>query len=336
MNQIKAKEMSESSFNPVLKTALSSLDLDLESELSRYRRFKKKNSPHSNYKPSIPQVIPVESLDLAEIVGLVHQPDEGLTTTHDQEISPPEDYLESSARLLQSLGNSEVLGDHERALLNPIKTPWGISSVLMLFLGCGLSGLAFMPQTIWAKVPLVKSLVITDSNLPNYSPQKKEIPVDNPNLTESEFLSFNLNNLSTLKVKNKQQSAIKPPEKKAVIPPNPTENKAQPQPTPNQDLATALLAPVLNQITPQPQTDTYNTKANSSSTQLNKNYYYVFTEYKGDQTLATARQVIKDAYLVQFPTGKRIQFGAFLNQADAQRLVQSLKSRGISASVYNN
>jgi hypothetical protein len=329
MNEYPTKEDTESNFNPVLKAALSSLDLDLESELSRYRKLKKKNSLNSDYKPSTPQVIPLESLDLTDIVGLVHQTDHDLKTTN-RPISPPDDYLESSVRLLQSLANNDRLGDPERILLNPVKTPWGISSLLMLCLGCILLGSAFIPQSIWAKVPWVKNLVITDSNIPISPPEKPQIS----RVKESDFFNLNLNNLSTLKVKTNDKPAIKPEEKEA--PPLETVIENKPQPTPNQDLATAILSPVLNQVTPQrsPEADTFNATSSISSAQLNNNYYYVFSEYKGDQTLATAKQVIKDAYLVQFPTGKRIQFGAFVNQNDAKNLVDRLKLRGISASVY--
>jgi len=337
MHQIQNQDTTELNCHPVLKAALSSLDLDLESELSRYRKLKRKNTHNSDYKPSTPQVIPLESFDLTAIAGLVHQPDLDLTRQHQPENSAPDDYLESSARLLQSLKNDELFGEKERVLLNPVKTPWGISSVLMLFLGGSLWVFAFIPQSIWAKVPLVKNLVITNSNNPVFSPKKAPTPVDNSNLSESEFLSINLHNLSTLKVKTKPKPVIKPPKKESITPPleTLTENKSKPQPSSNQDLVTALLSPVINQENISPQKNTEKEITVTSSSQLNNKYYYVFSEYKGDKTLVTARQVIKDAYVVKFPAGKRIQLGAFDNQNDAKNLVESLKSRGISASVFN-
>jgi hypothetical protein len=319
-----------SPLNPALKAALSSLDLDLESELSRYRRLKNKNSTHSG---SNPVVIPVESLDLREIVGLVHQPDGDLSTNQTEEMSPPDDYLESSARLLRSLAENNLLVNQERILLNPVKTPWGISSLLMLFLGASLLGLAFIPQEIWAKVFSVQSLLVDrsnpDVNISNSESLDKPNTLDNVDLSQSEFLRLNPNNLSTLQVENNEQNDNIPTRK------SPTDSKidsvdtginSKPQSTPNQDLATALLSPVLNQIQPQAQseTDTYSDSA-----------FVSFADYQGDRTLRVARQIIKDAYLVQFPTGKKIQFGAFGNQEDANRLAKNLQSRGISASVYD-
>ncbi len=331
---------SPTQLNPALKAALDSLDLEIENELNRYRRVKHKDSGSPNYTPTTPQVIPIESLDLEEIIGLVHQPEQDLSNTNNGETSAPEDYLESSARLLSSLAENDLLADSDRPLLTPIKTPWGISSIVMLLLGFSLLSLTFIPQKTWAKLPWLKVLFVnesTDSSVVISESQKKPPVLDNPNLAESEFLSLKLNNLSTIEVKTDQKATINKSESNIDLDVDKndttTQPQSQPSETPNENLAKALLNPVLDKISSQ--TDNYDdTPASTSVSELNKKYYYVFVEYKGEKTLLTARKVIPDAYLVQFPAGKRIQLGAFINKEDANRLVRKVQPMGISASVY--
>lgn len=62
--------------------------------------------------------------------------------------------------------------------------------------------------------------------------------------------------------------------------------------------------------------------------------YYVVTNYTGDQSLANVRNVVGDAYVRNFPTGARIQMGAFQQENSAQEMVQQLENSGISAEVY--
>jgi hypothetical protein len=336
MNQSKMRDSSDyTCLNPILKAALSSLDLDLESELSRYRRLKNKNSVYAPYNP---QVVPVESLNLQEISGLVHQPEKDLSNLKDQEISPPDDYLESSARLLQSLGQNDVLTEQPRGFLNPVKSGWGLSSLLMLFLAGGLLSLAFIPQEIWANVPVIKGLIVSESQVEDELNKAEISKMVDDDEGGNDFSSVNFNNLSILKVKeNKEQIPVANTAGEMVSSPIRSRVATKPTPTPNEDLTKALLAPILSQIESklQEQGDSFSATASISATQLNKSYYYVFSDYKGDRTLAAARQIIKDAYLVQFPAGKKIQFGAFVNQEDANNLVNQLQSRGISATIYD-
>lgn len=62
--------------------------------------------------------------------------------------------------------------------------------------------------------------------------------------------------------------------------------------------------------------------------------YYVVTSYTGDQSLANVRNVVGDAYVRNFPTGARIQMGAFQQESSAREMVQQLENSGISAEVY--
>lgn len=75
--------------------------------------------------------------------------------------------------------------------------------------------------------------------------------------------------------------------------------------------------------------------APTSPTQASGNYYYVVTDYSGDPSLQSARDVVPDAYVRNLPeAGAKVQFGAFNDEAKAQEMRQQLQEQGISAEVY--
>lgn len=62
--------------------------------------------------------------------------------------------------------------------------------------------------------------------------------------------------------------------------------------------------------------------------------YYVLADYS-DSSLETARQLVPDAYVREFPEqGTRIQLGAFSEKQKAKQLVEQLRQQGISAGIY--
>lgn len=60
-------------------------------------------------------------------------------------------------------------------------------------------------------------------------------------------------------------------------------------------------------------------------------YYYVVVDYKDERSFEQAREVVPDAYVADFKTGKKIQLGALGNLNDAKRLVEELQVQGIVA-----
>jgi hypothetical protein len=68
--------------------------------------------------------------------------------------------------------------------------------------------------------------------------------------------------------------------------------------------------------------------------QLETNYYYVFTEYSGDRSLALAKQKVNNVSLINFPQGVFIYLGAFPQKTHAQQFVAQLNKEGINAYVY--
>lgn len=51
-------------------------------------------------------------------------------------------------------------------------------------------------------------------------------------------------------------------------------------------------------------------------------------------TLNRVRDVVPDAYLREFPSGVKVQVGAFDDTPGAESLVNRLQEEGISAQVY--
>ena len=67
---------------------------------------------------------------------------------------------------------------------------------------------------------------------------------------------------------------------------------------------------------------------------FNTEYHYVLTEYTGEDSLALARQKVKQVSLVNFPQGVFVYLGAFKQREDAESFVSQLKQENFSAYVY--
>ena len=322
MSQTKrATSPQTSSINPVLRTALASLDLNLEAELRRYQDYKRKkpsqNRVSSRHNPVIsPKSTATRdrtSYGQEQVASLVHQPNLEQLSSKDDRVPSPEDYLKSSEKLLLSLAEGELLTERKQLLLNPVATPLGTSSMFIFLLAAALFSLAFIPSEIFPKFPLLASLINNPTDLaePKLEAsamlEQKTLP-QNPNLAVTESVELNLQNLSTLKAAKTDR----------------VDAPSYSSKTKSSDLTTALIPSSLEQ------TSVTNTTKGKSST-----YYYVLADYNGDKSLAKARKIVADAYVWQFPQGKRIQLGAFYYQAEAARLVSELKAKGILASVYH-
>ncbi|XGB42761.1 MAG: hypothetical protein LVS60_02700 [Nodosilinea sp. LVE1205-7] len=62
--------------------------------------------------------------------------------------------------------------------------------------------------------------------------------------------------------------------------------------------------------------------------------YYVVANYSGDSSLQAARQSVADAYLRNFPSGLKIQLGAFAQESAARDLIEKLQSQGLAVQLY--
>lgn len=183
-----------------------------------------------------------------------------------------------------------------------------------------------------------------------------------PNLAAKEFVQLDLDTLSHI---NPNPSPLPSPAAVTPVPPAPATTVPVPSssvPSPNDpgmnNLSQELLpqpkptlpaAPVRVSPAPAPtlQPGGGSTATTSRTTpttpaaaapqkattpiQSQDGYYYVVMDYSDDRSFEQAREVVPDAYIADFKTGKKIQMGAVGNLADAKRLVEELQVQGIVA-----
>ena len=355
-----------SPLHPSLKAALSSLDLQLEAELARYQRQRTERSVKANARlrcqqaaeidsdselppadDSAAQKPPINSQSLSEdlVFSLVHQSHQAiegdLIPPADTQV-PPDDYLESSERLLRTLAEKKSLKGTDKSLVDNLLTPLGIGSMLLFLM---------------ANIVLVSAFHNLTKTTPAQFEHSQEHSIPNsPNLAAEEFINLDLSTLSTID----PGSPSVAPTPSQTASPSPATTQVSPRiasspaavPGSTSELATALLPPSLRiqqvqpsvvsssavpvpyppaptQLSPSP-------AATTVPTITPDNYYYVLADYTSDRSLEQARKAIRNAYVRDFPQGRRIQMGAFLKQDDANRLVEQLKQQGISASVYHS
>ena len=128
-------------------------------------------------------------------------------------------------------------------------------------------------------------------------PSKPLASLGSANLAQGEFVPLNLGTLSRLKITEdvaEESSPIAPPISPALAP--------------------------INQAV----------DLSSSSSE----YQYVLTEYRGEQSLALARQKVPQVSLVNLTQGVFIYLGAFRDRDQAQEFVSQLNQEGFPAQVY--
>ncbi len=402
------------SIHPTLKAALGSLDVQLEEELSRYRKQRRTvpvmaasrigqaslapplevvnlhlpsspipasalpqgaenesksfsdsedtTNPKLN-SPSTPQLRAATGVKIGDDESKINS----LATSDTQTPpTPPDDYLESSEQLLKSLTEEpqkprgESLEEESASLADNLLTPLGMGSMLLLLLSSASIGyLLFNPALVQrlglnrffpVAAPVAVSPNPTATNSPSIAP-----PAISPNLANGGLENLDRNSISNLKPsENSTRSPIPSvpslPKPSAVttpgktnpaiisgspdlagqlgIPPvaaplaTPPSPAAPPKPSPSPAAARPNPAPssVTSPTTTNPRRDTY---------------FYVVAAYDGDRSLAQARAVIPEAYIAEIPNqGTQIQMGAFLVEAEAKALIQELKQKGITATVY--
>ena len=290
--------------NPVLQTALSSFNVSLEEELARYRqakldstiespfspRSKSQSPPESEQLPTYLQEDRLENLQTKKIftsttlatevtessppkmtnfpesVNQVQQP-ENLVPLVAKE-TPPQDYLESSEELLNSLPEQEPLPKPTANWFSRLSTPLGAGAILILLAAAGLTfsvliapqnngerlrlaegeGDKPQPQTTEAlKKPPENS---TEPSANSTSPPKLDVF---PNLSQGESQDLDLNTLPNLESNRRQPSEsvatntapdaniTKNTEEPETFTPNPS---ASSPPPPNSNLSKVLLPSV--------------------------------------------------------------------------------------------
>ncbi len=253
----------------------------------------------------------------------------------------PDDFLESSEALLQSL--KEEPNTQRRTNSSDLLSPLGIGSMLLLLLASLTLGfIVFNPTRLpqfsldgWLKPKTLTNAENTDESGKNtktglQQPQLTPIP-KYPNLAESEFPELrNPNDVVGLKPKARPTLKASPYPAATPKPTNPRTTAIQLQP-----VAPPINSPPISTaITPNLSSHLLNQNQQHADAQLKTSrdgYYHLVTENQGDRTFAEAKNVVPDAYLAT--DGKLIYLGAVKNKEKAQKLLQKLQAQGIKARI---
>ena len=239
-------QSSSTPIKPALQAALGCLDVSLEAELTTYRRHRKRAeqwvSPSvrtgkqtATTEQQLAQNLSPDAADqtqqpLSEPLSLAGiQGDAPLATTRGgTKLSSsgfaPNNYLESSEKLIESLDEAKAEPAEERSLAASLLTPLGLISMLLFLMSCTALGYAVMHPSSLVKMAGLNRLLDRTSPSPNDTPaatvvdsSSKELPKA-PNLASKEFVELDLSTLSNVKP---TASPIASPSPKASIPPNP-------------------------------------------------------------------------------------------------------------------
>jgi len=239
-------QSSSTPIKPALQAVLGCMDVNLEAELTTYRRHRRRaeqwvspsvrsgkqtGTTEQQQAQNLPPQAAEETqqplslpLSLAGVQG-----DAPLATTRGgTKLSSsgfaPNNYLESSEKLIESLDEQKAELAEERSLAASLLTPLGLSSMLLFLLSCTALGYAVMHPSSLAKMAGLNRLLSSTSPSPNDTPaatvvdsSSKELPKA-PNLASKEFVELDLSTLSNVKP---TASPIASPSPKASIPPNP-------------------------------------------------------------------------------------------------------------------
>lgn len=366
MTRPNSVESSEpNTIHPILAKALNCVDVQLETELARYRREMAESgesrsdlvisSEDGGGSPTLPISTPTPppateqpphnnplNLKFASEGSLVHQPQtqpQGEIPTSEP---PPRDYLESSEQLLRNLDSAR---SHPQPQPQPqpesspsfperLLTPLGVGAMALLFGAIALLGAAILdPERLTTlRLPgigenreTLESIASTEAEAESESATNSDEELDLDNLSN---IQPQLQPRSQAPV-NAPTTPIPPP---SAVPPNYN------IPGSSSDLTNALVPP----LTPAPEASPQPSPAAPPVPQniepapapTTSDYYYVLADYSGPNSLQQAQAVVPDAYVRQFEVGDRIQMGAFLTQADANALANRLQNQGLPVSVY--
>jgi hypothetical protein len=265
----------------------------------------------------------------------------------DDTLKQPDDYLESSEALLRSLTEEQPETKKPSNYGDSLLSPLGIGSMLLLLLASLTLGyVVFNPKSLpqWNLANLFKSnsstspentQEVANNVQPQIQPPSTSIP-KYPNLAAEEFPEVrDPNDVVGLKPKVEPSLSVVP---NPVVPQNPANPQvAVPKTiTPLKPTNAIALAPVptvktlppLN-LSPTPKAKT-SPKPNAQIKPSTDGFYHVVIDNQG-QVLASARQVVPDAYL---SSDKQLIFlGAFKTKEQVQQQMKLLQAKGIKARV---
>ncbi|NET28796.1 hypothetical protein [Okeania sp. SIO1I7] len=410
---IKSTKSSTDQLNPTLQAVMDSLDVQLEAELTRYRKYRRQteqsqvspqNSNKQIYKtPELISVSPVDDqtaspLPLSEPKSLLEDSEISDTSTNKNSpvaIEPPtpseltmanrgdaenqdgekrtsqlgadnstapDDNLESSEKLLESLDKLKSRRQEQPTYLASLFTPLGIISMFLFLISCTTLGYVVMNPSGLKNLGLDRFLKDasaqkdTDETTAGNGQNREEQPLPkSPDLASQEFVDLDLNTLSNVNPKPSQFPSPTATLRPAVPPPisGSANTAAQPTYKPGAELdnLSSTLLPQSTQSAnqqfvvtapsspvPSPTVKTSPQTSDSSEIttpiQSDNGWYYVVVDYVNEESLYNAQQIVSDAYIRETPNGMKIQMGAFWEPEKAKEFLQELRQERVDAKYY--
>ncbi|NEP85358.1 MAG: hypothetical protein F6K18_00105 [Okeania sp. SIO2C2] len=406
---VKSTKSSTDQLNPTLQAVMDSLDVQLEAELTRYRKYRRRteqsqvsqqNSNKQIYKtPELISVSPVDDqtaspLPLSEPKSSLEDSEISDTSTNKNSpvaIEPPtpseltmanrgdaenqdgekqtsqpgtdnstapDDNLESSEQLLQSLDKLKSRRQEQPTYLASLFTPLGIVSMFLFLISCTTLGYVVMNPSGLKNLGLDRLLKDTsaqkdtDDTTGGNGQNREDQPLPkSPDLASQEFVDLDLNTLSNVNPKSSQFPSPTATLKPVVPPPisGSTNTVAQPTYKPRAELdnLSSTLLPQSTQSSNQQSVVTTPsspvlspTVKNSDSSEIttpiqsDNGWYYVVVDYVNQESLYNAQQIVSDAYIRETTNGMKIQMGAFWDPEKAKKFLQELRQERVDAKYY--
>ncbi len=405
---VKSTKNSTQELNQTLQAVMESLDIELEAELTRYRKYRRqtekspvsqKNINKQIYKtPELMSLLPVDdrtlsSLPLSEIESSLENSE--TSNTSPQKASPvaiepptpteismakkgdvenqdgekqtsqlgdnnstaPDNYLESSEKLLESLDKLKSNRQEQPSYLASLFTPLGIVSMFLFFISCMTLRYVVMHPSVLSNLSFDRFLkgtsaqTNTDNTTADNIENMEEKPLPkSPDLASQEFVDLDLNTLSNVNPKPSQFPSPTAKVKPVVPPPISGSVNTASQPTYKasaklDNLSTTLLPQstpsttvTLSSPTPspivKPSPEISNSSQITSPIKSDDGWYYVVLDYVNEESLYKAQQIISDAYIRDTDNGMKIQMGAFWEPDRAKIFLQELRQEGLDAKYY--
>ncbi len=349
-------KITNNTLHPNLKAALASLDLHLEDELALYRRQRRTSTMMPSSRSV--KVAPIEHLDnlpqpaAQPLLSLEPELPAEITTPEAQD-SPQTEYLASSAQLLEEIEDAVAEAPEPKPASDGLLTPLGVGSMLLLLLSSASVGYLVMNPNVASRLGLSRPSTSVATSPSAAAPVASPTGVPSPNLAVNELERLDANSIPRLTPQAAERSPI------PTLPPSPAATKTTPSGTTNPALISgsprlsdALGIPATSNPLPVPASPVSPTTSSSPQTSPQTNpqvspspqtsparrrtpFFVVLVDYTDDRSLAQARTVIPEAYLEEIPDqGTKIQMGAFLSENEAKALVDQLRQRGITATIY--
>ncbi|MGB3533890.1 MAG: hypothetical protein WBA13_10280 [Microcoleaceae cyanobacterium] len=368
LSKVNSTPFASSELKPELRAVLESLDVQLETELNRYRRYRRRTTPNNPSNCDLDQaekpaeVLAVEQNDIqakssfaataessksSTVLGSVVVEGEAPLATRtpnntNSTTNASGDYLESSEQLIKSIDENRPRRRRRRqpSLVASLFTPIGICSLLLFLISFAALGYVVSSSGEGENWGLSRWFGGED---PENTPEIIQEPVEtapptSPNLATEEFVELDLDTLSNI---NPNATPITLPTTQPTTPAQ-NNNLTSPPPIPTgPDLGniTNELVPAPTPVLPQPQpvqTPTPQapagaaTRSQSQPVEAEDGYYYVVTDYENPNSLTTAQEAVAEAYVREFETGTKIQMGALEDAATARILAEQLRVQGIN------